>query len=120
MRKIILAMAAASGLWLGAPALAQQASSGTIAASIPVGATEQDVESHYGPPTEQTLSEQGNEIWTYDIDEVQVEHKDSLLYELGFSSGNESEDKTVRKFRVWFDANGHVTEARPLRPDEME
>ncbi len=115
MRQVIIAMAAAGSLHLAVPAAAEQASSETIATSIPIGATQQDVESHYGSPTETTLSEEGNEIWTYDIKEVRVKNEGGLLSELGLASGNEGEDATDRKFRVWFDKNGRVTAAQALQ-----
>lgn len=118
MRQVLLAMAALGSLLLGDPAAAQQASAETIADSIPIGATKQDVESHYGAPTETALSEEGNEIWTYDIQELQVKNEGGLLSDLGFTSGNEAGRKSVRVFRVWFDRDGKVTAARALEQEE--
>lgn len=118
MRQLFIAMAAVGSLLLGNPAAAEQASAETIAASIPIGATKQDMESHYGSPTDVKLSPEGNEIWTYDIKEVRVKNEGGLLSELGITSegsDNEAVDKTERVFRVWFDENGKVTAAKALQ-----
>lgn len=115
MRKLFFAVAAAASLLLSAPAVAEQASAETIAASIPIGATKQDMEKHYGSPTDVSLSEEGNEIWTYDIKEVRVKHEDGLLSDLGITDGtNEAVDKSDRAFRVWFDQNGKVMAVKAL------
>ncbi len=115
MRQVFIAMAALGCLILGGPAAAEEASSQEIAASIPIGTTKQQLEAHYGTPTSVAFSQEGNEIWTYDIKKVRVEHKEGLLSTLGLSSGTEGVDETVRIFRVWFDQNGKVTAAKALQ-----
>ena len=114
VRRIFFA-AALGSLLLAGPAIAEEASSEAIAASIPIGATQQEVESHYGTPTHRTLSEDGNAIWTYDIKHLRVEHQETLLSTLGFSSGNEAVDETERMFRIWFDKDGKVADVKALQ-----
>ncbi|GAB5468005.1 MAG: hypothetical protein Kilf2KO_10350 [Rhodospirillales bacterium] len=118
MRRIFFAIAAASSLLLSLPAAAEDISAQAMAASIPIGASEQEVTTHFGAPTDRSLSQAGNEIWTYDIKKVHVEHRGGLLSDLGFSSGNEAGTESERIFRVWFDANGKVTAAKPLQQDD--
>ncbi len=118
MRQVIFAVLASSSLLLGNPAAAEEASAETIAASIPIGATKQDMEKHYGSPTDVSLSEEGNEIWTYDIKEVQVKNEGGLLSDLGITSeasDNVAGKESERIFRVWFDQNGKVTAAKALQ-----
>ncbi len=114
MRRVFIAMATVGGLLLGTPAAAEEASSEAIVASIPIGASKQQVEGHYGTPTDTTLSEEGNEIWTYDIKHMRVEHREGLLSTLGLSSGNVGVDETERVFRIWFDKDGKVAAAKAL------
>ncbi len=117
MKQLFLAVAAAGSLLLATPAAAEEASAETIAASIPIGATKADMEKHYGSPTDVRLSEEGNEIWTYDIKEIQVKNEGGLLSDLGITSeasDNEVGSESERKFRVWFDQNGRVTAAKAL------
>ncbi|MEO1190133.1 MAG: hypothetical protein AAFY02_00110 [Pseudomonadota bacterium] len=116
MRVAFFALAAVFGLLLSAPsaAVAEQATAEALAASVPLGATPKEIEERYGTPTERTLSEDGGEIWTYDIKTLAVKNDGGLLDDLGFSSGNVAGAESERIFRIWFDHQAQVTAARAL------